>query len=134
MPGTHEGSANQALRTCDSTHQATRVAQLLTSYSDVFSKDEEDVGRTDLVQHAIPVELGTTPIRQPPRRLGPEKDKEVEEQVTQLVRERPGRTRGWSLELARSPCAEKGQELEVVRGLPEAEFRYAEGRLSTAPY
>ena len=72
----------RAQRTCTSHHQAARVAQLLTSYSDVFSKDEEDVGRTDLVQHTIPVELGTTPIRQPPRRLGPEKDKEVDEQVT----------------------------------------------------
>ena len=76
---------NQALKTCDSDHQATRVAQLLISYSDVFSKDDEDVGRTDLVRHAIPVAPGTTPIRQPPRRLGPEKDKEVEEQVVQLV-------------------------------------------------
>ena len=68
-----KGLLERALRICDSTHQATRVAQLLTSNSDVFSKDEEDVGRTDLVQHTIPVELGTTPIRQPPRRLGPEK-------------------------------------------------------------
>ena len=75
----------QALRTCQSDHQAMRVAQLLTSYADVFSKDDEDVGHTDLVRHAIPVAPDTTPIRQPPRRLGPEKDKEVEEQVSQLV-------------------------------------------------
>ena len=80
-----KGLLDQALRTCQNDHQAMRTAQLLTSYADVFSKDDEDVGRTDLVRHTIPVVPGTTPIRQPPRRLGPEKDKEVEEQVAQLI-------------------------------------------------
>ena len=37
------------------------------------------------VSHSIPVEPGTTPIRQAPRRLGVEKDQEVERQVADLV-------------------------------------------------
>jgi hypothetical protein len=61
-----------------------RVAELLCEYSDVFSRDETDVGKTDLVSHSIPVIPGSRPIKQPARRLGPEKDKEVERQVTEL--------------------------------------------------
>ena len=127
------GLLDQALRTCDSDHQVTRVTQLLTSYADVFSKDDEDVGRTDLVRHAIPVAPGTTPIRQPPRRLGPEKDKEVEEQVTQLV-EKGLVKPGGSMELAGRSCSKEGPKLEAMCGLPEVEFRYAEGCLSIAPH
>ena len=70
---------------CETDEQYGRMAHLLTAYSDVFSQGDTDVGRTDLVQHSIPLVDGTKPIRQPPRRLGAEKDKEVEEQVAQLV-------------------------------------------------
>ena len=75
----------QTRAVCQTTEQYSRMAQLLTAYGDVFSKGDDDVGKTDLVQHSIPVVEGTKPIRQPPRRLGAEKDREVEEQVTQLV-------------------------------------------------
>ena len=61
-----------------------RVQRLLCNYSDVFSKDSSDVGRTHLVQHSIPVAPGTRPIRHAPRRLGPEKEAEVEKQVQKL--------------------------------------------------
>ena len=61
------------------------MAQFLAAYSDVFNKGGDDVGRTDLVQHSIPMVEGTKPIRQPPRRVGAEKDREVEEQAAQLV-------------------------------------------------
>ena len=54
-------------------------------YADVFSCGDTDVGRTNLVSHSIPVEPGTQPIRQAPRRLGAEKDQEVERQVGELV-------------------------------------------------
>ena len=76
---------SQTRAVCETPEQYNRMAQLLTAYSDVFSKGDADVGRTDLVQHSIPLLDGTKPIRQPPRRLGAEKDKEVEEQVAQLV-------------------------------------------------
>lgn len=66
------------------TDQQTRLGKLLCGYADVFSSGETDVGLTTLVKHSIPVHPGTTPVRQPPRRLGPEKDSEVERQVTQL--------------------------------------------------
>lgn len=64
--------------------QQQRLARLLRDYADVFSSGETDVGLTNLVKHSIPLHPGATPIRQPPRRLGQEKDQEVERQVTQL--------------------------------------------------
>ena len=64
------------------------MAQLLTQYSSVFSSDDSDVGQTNLVTHSIPVGLGTAPIRQAPRRLGVEKNQEVERQVEELVKKK----------------------------------------------
>jgi len=52
------------------------MAQLLREY-DVFSSGDYDVGLTRAVRHEIPLTAGTTTIRQPTRRLGPEKEKEV---------------------------------------------------------
>jgi hypothetical protein len=44
------------------------VAELLIEYQDTFSKDDNDVGRTDLVEHVI--ETGDArPVKQPPRRV-----------------------------------------------------------------
>ena len=54
-------------------------------YQDVFSKGADDVGRTTLVEHSIPVVEGTRPIRQPPHRLGPEKEAEAEKQIQELL-------------------------------------------------
>ena len=65
--------------------EQAKLAQLLRDYQDVFSKDDTDVGQTNLVQHDIPTPTGIPPIRQPPRRLGPEKDAEVQKQVDELV-------------------------------------------------
>ena len=60
------------------------VARLLTEYADVFSSGADDIGLTTLVQHSIPMQPGSKPRRQPARRLGPEKDAEVERQVQKL--------------------------------------------------
>ena len=60
------------------------VARLLRQYQDVFSKGDWDVGLTDQAQHDIPVLPGTRPIRQPPHRLGPDKEAEVQKQVEDL--------------------------------------------------
>ena len=78
---------DRALETCETSDQRQRVTSLLTAYADVFSSGETDVGWTNLVEHSIPVQPGTVPIRQPPRRLGAEKDREVEEQVAELTRQ-----------------------------------------------
>ena len=43
------------------------------------------MGRTTLIEHSIPVVEGTRPIRQPPHRLGPEKEAEAEKQVQDLL-------------------------------------------------
>mgnify|MGYP001791961867 CR=1 FL=1 len=64
----------RACPNCETSVQKEALAGLLAHHSDVFSSDDADVGQTDLVSHSIPVEPGTTPIRQAPRRLGVEKD------------------------------------------------------------
>ena len=69
---------------CDD-QQKSKLADLLSKYASVFSASSTDVGRTDLVQHSIPTLPNTAPIKQPPRRLGVEKDAEVERQVQELL-------------------------------------------------
>jgi len=59
------------------------MAKLLRNYGDVFSSGDHDVGRTRAVRHEILLTAGTVPIRQPTRRLGPEK--EVSRQVRDLL-------------------------------------------------
>ena len=61
------------------------MAHLFRQYQDVFSQNDGDVGRTELVEHSIPVEEGTRPIRQPPHRLGPQKEAEADRQVQKLL-------------------------------------------------
>jgi len=61
------------------------VAQLLSEYKDVFSCGDHDMGLAKAVCHEIPLVAGTVPIRQPTRRLGPEKEKEVSRQVQDLL-------------------------------------------------
>jgi len=61
------------------------LAQLLTEFSDVFSGGDGDMGLTKIISHKIPLAAGTTPIRQPTRRLGPEKKNKVSRQVQDLL-------------------------------------------------
>ena len=61
--------------------QRQAVAHLLQEYETVFSRGEDDVGLTDQVQREIPLVPGAQPIKQPPHRLRPEKEAEVERQV-----------------------------------------------------
>ena len=65
--------------------QRQAVAHLLQEYEAVFSRGEDDVGLTDQVQHEIPLVPGAQPFKQPPHRLGPEKEAEVERQVQGLL-------------------------------------------------
>jgi len=75
---------SEAVLLCKTSSEIRQVTQLLTEHQNVFSKSDTDVGRTHLVEHSIPVKPGTTSIRQAPRRLGPEKEAEVESQVKEL--------------------------------------------------
>ena len=59
---------------------------LLIAYQDVFSKDEFDMGRTSIVQHEIPLVEGTQPIKQKAYRYGPNQEKEIEQQVQNLLK------------------------------------------------
>jgi len=59
--------------------------QLLSEYKDVFSCGEHDMGLTKAVCHEIPLAVGTVPIWQPTRWLGPEKEREVSRQVQDLL-------------------------------------------------
>ena len=77
---------NQAETHCRDAGQRRNLAELLTEFADVFSRGEDDVGRTDLIQHSIPTGPDVRPIKQPPRRLGLDKDEEVDRQVQDLVK------------------------------------------------
>ena len=81
MPPLYE----KACQNCETSAQKEALASLLAQHSYMFSSDDADVGQTALVSHSIPVEPGTTPIRQAPRRLGVEKDQEMEIQAADLV-------------------------------------------------
>jgi len=61
------------------------IAKLLREYNDVFSSRDHDVGLTRAICHEILLAAGTIPIRQPTRRLRPEKEKEVSRQVQDLL-------------------------------------------------
>ena len=85
VPEHLQGLYRAACQGCKNSGQAHQVAQLLQEYGQVFSTGDDDTGRTTLVEHSIPVQPGTRPIRQPPHRLGPEKEAEAERQVEALV-------------------------------------------------
>jgi len=61
---------------CHSCASNEAMAKMLREYNDVFSSGDHDVGLTRAVPHEIPLAVGTVFIRQPTRRLGPEKEKE----------------------------------------------------------
>ena len=77
----------EACKSCQDDTQKQRLARLFREYAGVFSRSDQDVGRTELVHHDIPVEEGTQPIRQPPHRLGPQKELEAEKQVQELLQQ-----------------------------------------------
>jgi hypothetical protein len=76
----------QAATNCASNDEKKQMANLLKKYRAVFSTGDNDIGLTNLVKHTIPVVEGTRPIRQPPHRLGPEKEKLADEQVADLLK------------------------------------------------
>ena len=67
--------------------QARRLSELLDRYQAEFSQNDQDVGKTDLVKHSIPVQEGTRLIRQPSplHWLGPQREQEAELQIQDLL-------------------------------------------------
>jgi len=70
---------------CESKRERLVMALLLSKYKELFSCSNHDMGLTKTVCHEIPLAAGTAPIRQPTRRLGPEKKREVSRQVQDLL-------------------------------------------------
>lgn len=61
-----------------------QIAELLNKYEDVFSKGDDDIGRTDAVSHSIHTDC-SAPIRQRPRRPPMGQRQEIEEQVQNML-------------------------------------------------
>jgi len=70
---------------CESKRERMIVAQLLSEYKDVFSCADHDMGLAKAVSHEIPLVAGMVPIRQLTCGLSPEKEKEVSQQVQDLL-------------------------------------------------
>jgi len=68
---------------CTSSTERQVLAQLLTEYSDVFSRGDGDMRLIKVISNEIPLAASTTPIRQPTQSLGPEK--KVSRQVQDLL-------------------------------------------------
>ena len=49
----------QTRHICETDNQFAKLAGLLTAYQDVFSKGDNNVGRTDMGEHSIPLLDGT---------------------------------------------------------------------------
>ena len=64
VPDHLEAMFQKACQNGVSKEQARRLAELLDRYQAVFSRNDQDVEKTDLIKHSIPVQKGTYPIRQ----------------------------------------------------------------------
>ena len=61
-PGKFQSMFEQACKGCALKEQEGQLAELLNRYQTVFSKNDQYVGRTELVHHSIPTAEGTRPI------------------------------------------------------------------------
>ena len=74
----------EAAGICAQLAQKQGIANLLNMYGDVFSRGDDDQGTTDLVVHSTEILADTRPVKQAPRRQGPEKEAEIERQIQKL--------------------------------------------------
>ena len=65
--------------------QQRQVAKLLNKYSNVFSETDDDIGRTGVLKHRIPTGEAK-PIRQPLRRVPYHMQKEMDEQIDNMLK------------------------------------------------
>ena len=64
--------------------QQGNVRDILCRYQDIFAKNDDDMGKTDLVQHTIDTGYAR-PVKQAPRRLPIHQRKEAEDQVKNML-------------------------------------------------
>ena len=70
----------------DLSHEETISARkLLWKYRNLFSTGPMDLGRTDLVKHAINLKPGAKPVKQRPYRHPPHLEAEIERQVQEML-------------------------------------------------
>ncbi|KAJ8006767.1 hypothetical protein DPEC_G00110630 [Dallia pectoralis] len=69
-----------------SAHQVGQVKELLIMYADVFTRDDRELGCTDIIQHEIPV-TDESPVRQRYRRLPPSLYEEVKAHIKQQLQQ-----------------------------------------------
>jgi hypothetical protein len=69
---------------CKNFREAQILAKLFYNYMDVFSKEDEDMGNTTLVEDSILLAPRVWPVRQAPHRLEPAKEAEAEQQIQGL--------------------------------------------------
>jgi len=96
--------------------QPQQVANLLNEYSDVFSKDPYDMGRTHLVEHTIDTQ-NHRPIRQGLRRqplaLLDETDRQVDELLKHGLQCTLGQKERWLIQVV---CGLQGFECGNIQG------------------
>ena len=63
-----------------------KIAKLLITYIDVFSKSDTDIGRTGCVKHHINTG-NARPLKERPRRFPPSEHEEIKRQVHDLLRD-----------------------------------------------
>ena len=98
--------------------EARQLYDLLHEFSDVFSENSHDLGRTDMVKHLINTG-GAAPIRQPPRKLPLAKREEAIGAVKEMYKQgviEPSAS-PWS---SRSSCEEERWWCEILCRLQEA--------------
>ena len=62
------------------------LKRLITEYSDIFSKNEDDIGKTNILKHHIRTG-DAEPVRQRPRRIPLRLREEVERQKNKMLKE-----------------------------------------------
>ena len=62
-----------------------QFAQLLRTFSDVFSKPEWDIGKCDLVQHKIDLYPGSQPVKLPTRRMRMHFKKDLRQKIDKFL-------------------------------------------------
>lgn len=68
-----------------SSTQKKQIANLLGKYGNIFSKDANDLGRTEIIKHRISVD-NAKPIKQPMRRVPVHMQDEVDRQIDLMLK------------------------------------------------
>ncbi len=66
-----------------------KLQRILWDHMEAFQKNKEDLGRTTLIQHEIELVEGAVPHKEPSRPMSPEKTRQANEQVEELL------NKGW---------------------------------------